>query len=62
MLTIRSAISAYFPAVSTDVINMFTRIIGAEGIICGASAVYLALAEILNEAHGKIILPICPVS
>jgi len=33
-------------------------IAGYEGIICGLSAVYLALAEVLNEAHGKIILPI----
>ena len=34
---------------------------GYEGIICGLSAVYLALAEVLNEAHGKTILPICPM-
>lgn len=33
-------------------------IAGYEGIICGLSAVYLALAEVLNEVHGKIILPI----
>jgi succinate-acetate transporter protein len=32
-----------------------------EGIICGFSAVYLALAEVINEAHGRIILPILPV-
>jgi succinate-acetate transporter protein len=31
---------------------------GYEGIICGLSAVYLALAEILNEAHRKTVLPI----
>jgi len=37
-------------------------ITGYEGIICGLSAVYLALAEVLNEAHGKTVLPICPVS
>jgi len=41
--------------------NMFTQIIGVEGIICGLSAFYLAIAEVLNEAHGKTILPICPV-
>lgn len=34
---------------------------GYEGIICGLSAVYLAFAEILNEVHGKTVLPICPV-
>jgi succinate-acetate transporter protein len=35
---------------------------GYEGIICGLSAVYLAFAEVLNEAHGKAVLPICPTS
>jgi succinate-acetate transporter protein len=35
---------------------------GYEGVICGLSAVYLAFAEVLNEAHQKIVLPICPVS
>jgi uncharacterized protein len=39
----------------------FNTICGVEGIICGASAIYLALAEVLNEAHKKTILPICPV-
>jgi len=37
-------------------------IAGYEGIICGLSAVYLALAEVLNEAHRKTVLPICPTS
>jgi hypothetical protein len=37
-------------------------ITGYEGIICGLSAVYLGLAEVLNEAHGKAFLPIGPVS
>lgn len=31
---------------------------GWEGIICGASAIYLAMAEVLNEAWGKVVLPI----
>ncbi|EKT64412.1 acetate uptake transporter [Providencia alcalifaciens] len=31
---------------------------GYEGIICGASAFYLAMAEVLNEQYGKTILPI----
>jgi succinate-acetate transporter protein len=39
----------------------FNTITGIEGVICGLSAVYLAIAEILNEAHRKTILPICPV-
>ncbi len=31
---------------------------GFEGIICGASAIYLAMAEVLNEQYGKTVLPI----
>jgi uncharacterized protein len=33
-------------------------IAGIEGIICGASAIYLGLADVINEVHGKTILPI----
>jgi len=62
LLAAKSAILAYMPISPTDPqIELFTRIIGAEGIICGFSAVYLALAEVLNEAQGKTVLPICPV-
>ena len=35
-----------------------TKFAGYEGIICGASAIYTALAEILNESYGRTILPI----
>jgi succinate-acetate transporter protein len=38
--------------------TLFTHITGIEGIICGSSAIYLAVAEILNESHQKTILPI----
>jgi succinate-acetate transporter protein len=34
------------------------KIIGYEGILCGLSAIYLAMAEVLNETYGKTILPI----
>ena len=40
---------------------MLLQITGIEGIICGGSAVYLGLAEVLNEAHNKTVLPILPV-
>jgi succinate-acetate transporter protein len=40
----------------------FNNLAGIEGVICGLSAIYLAIAEILNEAHGKTVLPICPTS
>jgi len=36
-------------------------IAGYEGIICGLSAIYTALAQVLNEVYGKTILPIWPV-
>jgi succinate-acetate transporter protein len=62
LLAIKYAILAYYPTFSTDTINLFTQVIGIEGIICGASAVYLAIAEILNEAYEKTVLPICPTS
>ncbi len=31
---------------------------GWEGIVCGASAFYLAMAEVLNEQYGRTVLPI----
>ncbi len=40
----------------------FTKITGVEGVICGLSAVYLGLAEVLNEANQKTVLPIYPTS
>jgi succinate-acetate transporter protein len=42
-------------------LKWFNTIIGIEGIICGLSAIYLGLAEVINEANGKTILPICPI-
>jgi uncharacterized protein len=40
----------------------FNTITGIEGVICGLSAVYVGIAEVLNEAHQKTILPIFPTS
>lgn len=37
-------------------------IAGYEGIICGLSAIYLAMAEVINEKFVKVILPVCPVN
>jgi len=34
------------------------HIAGYEGIICGFSAVYAALAQVINELYGKVVLPI----
>ena len=38
------------------------RIAGIEGIFCGASAIYLAMAEVINEYYERIVLPIGPVT
>ena len=37
-------------------------ITGIEGIICGASAIYTGIAEVLNEVYEKTVLPLCPVN
>lgn len=36
----------------------FTKIAGYEGIICGLSAIYLAMAEVINETYGKEVVPV----
>jgi succinate-acetate transporter protein len=35
---------------------------GYEGIICGASAIYTGIANVLNEVYGRVVLPIGTVS
>ena len=35
-----------------------TKIAGWEGIICGAAAIYTGLALVLNEVHGREVLPL----
>jgi succinate-acetate transporter protein len=41
---------------------LIATLAGYEGIICGLSAVYLGLAEVLNEANGRTVLPIWKTS
>ena len=57
MLTIRDATG------NPILFGSFTwnNLTGIEGIIVGFSAIYLAIAEVLNEVHAKTILPIWPV-
>jgi succinate-acetate transporter protein len=40
----------------------FDTIAGYEGIICGLSAIYTGIANVLNELYGKTVLPIGPVA
>jgi len=37
------------------------QLAGYEGIICGLSAIYTGIANVLNEVYGKTVLPIGPV-
>lgn len=38
--------------------TLIGTIAGFEGIICGASAIYLAMATVINEQFGRTVLPI----
>ncbi|MBU0690631.1 acetate uptake transporter [bacterium] len=38
-----------------------TKLAGWEGIVCGLSAIYAAIAQVLNEVYGKVVLPLGPV-
>lgn len=49
---------SHFVGSTTDLGMFIGRIAGYEGIICGMSAIYLAMAEVMNETYGKTILPI----
>lgn len=39
-----------------------TMVAGYEGIICGMSAIYAAIAQVWNEVYGRVVLPIGPVN
>ena len=36
------------------------KIAGVEGIICGLSAIYVAMGELLNPIYGRTIIPLFP--
>jgi succinate-acetate transporter protein len=38
-----------------------TTLAGYEGIICGFSAIYTGLAQVLNEVYKKVVAPLGPV-
>ena len=58
-LTILFILLAAGDATGNDSIK---HLAGYEGIICGLSAIYTGIANVLNEVHGKTVLPIGPVS
>jgi len=54
-LTVLFALLAIRDLTGSELIG---TIAGFEGIICGLSAIYLAMAEVINEQHGRTVLPI----
>lgn len=54
-LTILFALLCYGNMTGNTVVLHFA---GFEGIFCGASAIYLAMAEVLNEQYGRTVLPV----
>jgi succinate-acetate transporter protein len=36
----------------------FKHFTGYEGLVCGFSAIYTGLAQVLNELYGKVVLPL----
>ncbi|MGD0856036.1 MAG: acetate uptake transporter [Dehalococcoidia bacterium] len=57
-LTILFFLLAISDATGSAVVGI---IAGWEGIICGLSAIYAGLAQVLNEVYGKVVWPIGPV-
>jgi len=49
---------SHFVGSATDLGQMIGTIAGYEGIFCGLSAIYLAMAEVINETYGKEKLPV----
>jgi uncharacterized protein len=58
-LTLLFFLLAYadFSGASAD----FKHATGYEGIVCGLSAIYTGLAQVLNELYGRTVLPLGPV-
>ncbi|MFA0580026.1 acetate uptake transporter, partial [Vibrio sp. 10N.222.49.F1] len=38
--------------------ELIGTIAGFEGIFCGASAIYFAMAQVINNEYGRTVLPI----
>jgi uncharacterized protein len=57
-LTVLFFLLAIGDATGNTTLKHFT---GFEGIVCGASAVYAGIAQVLNEVYGTTVLPLWPV-
>jgi len=51
-----------YTALATGVANpTIAAITGYEGIFCGFTAIYAAMAQVWNEVYGRTVLPVGPV-
>lgn len=57
-LTILFFLLAAGDATGNTSLKIFT---GYEGVFCGLSAIYTGVGALLNEMHGRIVLPLGPV-
>jgi succinate-acetate transporter protein len=48
----------FFLLAAAEVMPQLRLVAGVEGVICGFSAFYLSIAEVLNETHHRTVLPI----
>ena len=46
----------------TEASNIVGKIAGWEGIVTGISAMYYAMAQVINAEHGRVIMPIGAVT
>ena len=44
----------------TNMGTAFGQFTGYEGVLCGLTAVYTAIANVLNEVYGRSVLPLWP--
>jgi len=51
----------FFLLTASHFIPQLQVIAGIEGVFCGFSAFYLSIAEVLNETHNRVVLPIGPI-
>jgi succinate-acetate transporter protein len=51
----------FFLLTAAHFVPQLQLVAGIEGVFCGLSAFYLSMAEVLNEAHNHVVLPIGPV-
>ncbi|WP_267900184.1 acetate uptake transporter [Alginatibacterium sediminis] len=58
-LTILFALLALRDFTGSELIG---TIAGYEGIFCGLSAIYFAMAQVLNNEFGRVVLPVGPVA